>query len=110
MELHVKDDQIGRYFRRVQLGLRFLTHGARPQTICQWTTLTPDQLTTLRRRWGFRTDDSLRGPSPQSFDRFFNSWTRRHQAALFLSVCQIVGAVPSRRGPQAAKSLPSIEN
>jgi hypothetical protein len=110
MELHVRDDQIGRYFRRLQLGLRFLAHGARPQTICQWTDLTANQLITLRRRWGFEGDDVLRGPSPYSFDKFFNSWTRRHQAALFLSICQMIGVVPSRRGPDAVKRLASIEN
>jgi hypothetical protein len=110
MELYVADDEIGRYFRRIQLGLRFLTHGARPQTICQWTSLTPDQLTTLRQRWGFRSDDNPRGPSPESFSRFFSSWTRRHQWALFLSICRMVRAISPRCGPQAAKDLPSIEN
>src|ERR1700677_1470935 len=110
MELYVADDEIGRYFRRIQLGLRFLTHGARPQTICQWTALTPDQLITLRERWGFRTDDSLRGPSPESFRRFFDSWARRHWAALFLSICEMVRATSRRRGPQAAIALPWIEN
>jgi hypothetical protein len=110
MELHVRDDQIGRYFRRIQLGLRLLAHGARPQTICRWTDLTPSQLITLRRRWGFEGDDILRGPSPHSFDKFFTSWTRRHQAALFLSICEMIAVVPSRRGPDAVKRLHSIEN
>jgi hypothetical protein len=110
MELYVADDEIGLYFRRIQLALRLLTHSARPQTICQWTSLTPDQLTTLRQRWGFRSDHRPRGPSPASFDRFFSSRTRRKRWALFLSICQVVRATSLRRGPLAAMTLPSIEN
>lgn len=109
MELHVGNYQVGRYFRRVQLGQRFLTHGARPQTICDRTTSTWDQLATLRRRWGFEVDESLRGPSPSSYEDFFSSVRRRRQAALFLSICEMVGAVPPRRGKAAAEGLPSVD-
>lgn len=110
MEVYVTDDQIGRYFRRIQLGLRFTAHGARPQTTCQWTTLTPDQLVTLRRRWMFNTDDLLRGPSPSSFQAFFRSTKCSRRAALFLCICRIIGAAPPRCGPNVASSLPSLEN
>lgn len=101
MDVHVTDDQIGRYFRRVQLGLRFLAHGARAQTTCQWSGLTPDQLVTLRRRWMFNADERLRGPSPSSFHAFFRSTKISSQAALFVSICRVVGA---------AKSIASLEN
>ena len=101
MEIHITDDQIGRYFRRIQLGLRFLAHGARAQTTCQWTGLTPDQLVTLRRRWMFNADERLRGPSPSSFQAFFRSTKTSTQAALFVSICRVVGA---------AKSIASLEN
>ncbi len=108
--MYVTDHQIGRYFRRIQLGFRFLAHGARTRTTCHWTGLTPDQLTTLRRRWMFNSDERLRGPSPSSFETFFASRRRRNQAALFLAMCHIVGAAPARQGTQEAKSLPSLEN
>lgn len=101
MDVYVTDDQIGRYFRRIQLGLRFLAHGARAQTTCQWTGLTPDQLVTLRRRWMFDADERLRGPSPSSFDVFFRSARASSQAALFTCICRIVGA---------ANANPSLEN
>lgn len=110
MEVHVTDDQIGRYFRRIQLGLRFLAHGARAQTTCKWSGLTPDQLVTLRRRWMFNSDDRLRGPSPSSFDIFFRSRQSRAQAALFLGIARIVGALPDRPGADDAQVLPSLEN
>lgn len=101
MEVHVTDDQIGRYFRRIQLGLRLLAHGARAQTTCQWSGLTPDQLVTLRRRWMFNSDERLRGPSPSSFQVFFRSAKTSSQAALFACICHIIGA---------AKSFASLEN
>lgn len=101
MEVHITDDQIGRYFRRIQLGLRFLAHGARAQTTCQWSGLTPDQLVTLRRRWMFNADERLRGPSPSSFQVFFRSAKTSSQAALFVCICRIISA---------AKSLASLEN
>lgn len=101
MEVYVTDDQIGRYFRRIQLALRFLAHGARAQTTCQWSGLTPDQLVTLRRRWMFNSEERLRGPSPSSFHVFFSSARTSNQAALFVCICRIVGA---------AKALASLEN
>lgn len=92
MDVYVTDDQIGRYFRRIQLGLRLLAHGARAQTTCDWSGLTPDQLVTLRRRWMFSADERLRGPSPTSFHTFFRSAKASNQAALFVCICRIIGA------------------
>ena len=45
------DARFDRYYRRIQLGLRLLSHGARAQTACDWSGLTPDRLITLKRRW-----------------------------------------------------------
>jgi hypothetical protein len=101
MDVHVTDDQIGRYFRRIQLALRFLAHGARAQTTSEWSGLTPDQLVTLRRRWMFNSEERLRGPSPSSFQVFFSSAKTSSQAALFVSICRAVGA---------AKAVASLEN
>lgn len=108
--MNATDNQIGRQFRRIQLGFRFLAHGARTQTTCHWTGPTPDQLATLRRRWMFNADERLRGPSPSSFEAFFASRRRRSQAALFLGICRILGAAPAKTGALAAKYLPSLEN
>jgi hypothetical protein len=110
VDIHVTDDQIGRYFRRRQVGLRLLSHGARPQTVREWSGLTRDQLVTLRRRWSIKADDGLRGPSPSSYEVFFTSARASHYAALFASLCQIVGVIPLDRGKGAAGGLPSLEN
>lgn len=92
MEPYVKESQLGRYLRRVHLGLRFLAHGARAQTTCQWSGLTPDQLVTVRRRSGFSSEERLRGPSPSSFRIFFRSNQARSQSALFVALCRVTGA------------------
>jgi hypothetical protein len=92
MEEFIKDSHIGRYLRRVQLGLRFLAHGARAHTTCRWTGLTPDQLVTVRRRSGLNSEDRLRGPSPSSFGMFFRSQRTSSQAALFVSLCRAIEA------------------
>lgn len=110
MEVHVTDDQIGRYFRRIQLGLRFLAHGARAQSTSDWSGLTPDQLVTLRRRWLFNPDERLRGPSPTSFQFFFRSARNRDLAALFVFICRIVGLGGSRRSASRSNSTASLEN
>ena len=101
MDIHITNDQIGRYFRRIQLGLRFLAHGARTSTTCLWTGLTPDQLATLRRRWLFDGDDRLRGPSPTSCEVFFRSDRVRNEATLLACMSEICGA---------ANGIPGIEN
>lgn len=93
MDGEVTDDQMSRYIRRLQLGLRFLGHGARAHTTCQWTGLTPDQLVTVRRRSKFNTHERLRGPSPSSFVVFFRSNRHTSEAALFVCICRAVGVM-----------------
>lgn len=91
MNIEPIDDHMSRYIRRIQLGLRFLGHGARAHTTCRWTGLTPDQLVTVRRRSKFNSNNRLRGPSPRSFLVFFRSNRSSTQAALFVSICRVVG-------------------
>jgi hypothetical protein len=110
MDIYVTDDTIGRYFRRYQLALRLIAHGARMQTVCDWSGLTRDQLVTLRHRWGFDAEEGRRGPAPTSFHVFFRSRRHRGEAALFASLCRIVGAKSARRGNDLAKSLCALEH
>ena len=109
MEIYVTDDTIGRFFRRYQLAFRMVSHGARTQTVCEWSGLTRDQLVTLRRRWGFDPDERRRGPAPTTFHPFFKSERHSSEAALFACICQIVGATTARTGEEAAQQLPSLE-
>src|ERR1700722_20058788 len=110
MHIHVTDDRLGGYFRRYQLALRMMTHGARSQTVCAWSGLTRDQLVTQRQRWGFDPDERRRGPAPTALHVFFKSKRHRSEAALFASLCRIVGAIPSRSCQTAAERLPSLEH
>ena len=103
------DARVDEYFRRRQLGLRLLAFGARSQTVQSWSGLTRDQLITLRRRWVTAAQERRRGPSPSSFDVFFRSSRVRSRAALLGSLMQVVGVIPVRRGPRAARDLPSLE-
>ena len=105
MDVDVADDHISRYIRRIQLGLRFLGHGARAHTTCRWTGLTPDQLVTVRRRSKFNSRERLRGPSPSSFGVFFRSSRTSTQAALFASICQVVGAMRPTRSIENGEKL-----
>jgi hypothetical protein len=105
MDIHVTNDQIGRYFRRIQLGLRFLAHGARTRTTCSWTGLTPDQLATLRRRWMFDGDDRLRGPSPSSCEVFFRSDRVRNEATLLACMSEICGGASAVPGIETGERL-----
>jgi len=113
VEIYVLDDRLGGYFRRYQLALRMMSHGARTQTVIAWTGLTRDQLVTQRRRWGFGPEDRQRGPAPRAFHVFFRS--RRHQAeaSLFASLCRILGAIP-RDAPRSRREwvelLPNVES
>jgi hypothetical protein len=109
MDTNATDARVNQYFRRRQLGLQLLAHGARSQTVQSWSGLTRDQLVTLRRRWGSDTQDRRRGPSPSSFEVFFKSSRARHRAALLGSLIRVVGAIPAQRGPRAARELPSLE-
>jgi hypothetical protein len=87
-----------------------MTHGARSQTVCAWSGLTRDQLVTQRQRWGFDPDERRRGPAPTALHVFFKSKRHRSEAALFASMCRIVGAIPLRSGRPEVKRLPNLEN
>jgi hypothetical protein len=82
----VVEDRFNRHYRRIQLGLRLLSHGARTQTASDWSGLTPDRLVTLKRRWMPERRDAFRGPAPKSFQLFFRSVLRTRYAALFASI------------------------
>src|SRR5882757_10164279 len=84
--MQVEDDRFNRLYRRIQLGLRLLSHGARTQTASDWSGLTPDRLVTLKRRWMPQRRDAFRGPAPTSFQLFFRSVSRTRYAALFASI------------------------
>jgi Flagellar transcriptional activator (FlhC) len=101
MDVTVGDKRFDRYYRKIRLGLRLMSHGARAQTASDWSGLTLDQLATLRKRWMPSTEDGFRGPSPTSFKPFFRSALKASHAAVFAGIHRMVGidaSTPSLEG------------
>jgi len=95
------DERFDRYYRRIRLGLRLMSHRARARTASDWSGLTLDQLVTLRRRWMPGAKDGPRGPAPTSYRPFFRSELAASHAALFAGIHRMVGMtspVPSLEG------------
>jgi hypothetical protein len=90
MEVTFGDERFDRYYRRIRLGLGFMSHGARAQTASDWSGLTLDQLVTLRKRWMPGAGDGFRGPSPTSFQPFFRSALKASHAAMFVGIHRLV--------------------
>lgn len=90
MDTGTSDKRFDRYYRRLQLGLRLLAHGARAQTVSDWSELTPDRLVTLKRRWLPDAGDGFRGPAPTSFQVLFRSTSRTVDATLFLLIHEVL--------------------
>jgi len=109
MDVTIGDERFNRYYRRVQLALRLLSHGARAQTACEWSWLTPDRLVTLKRRWLPDSGDGFRGPAPSSFQTFFRSGLRATHATLFASIHQALGQC-SAPNAKTADLRPCLEN
>jgi hypothetical protein len=103
------DDRFNRHYRRIQLGLRLLSHGARAHTASEWSGLTPDRLVTLKRRWMPQRRDAFRGPAPTSFQPFFRSALRARYATLFASIHSAILDEPTDRSAEK-ELLVSLDN
>lgn len=110
MSHDLNDDRIGRYFRRYQLGLRFIAHAARSRTTTEWCGLTRDQLATLRRRWDLVHDEHQRGPAPTSLQIFFRSARQRNQATIFAALFRILSAKAEGALSEPSGPFVSLEN
>jgi hypothetical protein len=104
-----QDARFNRYYRRIELGLRLLAHGARPQTASDWSGLTQDRLVTLKRRWMPDASSGLRGPPPTSFQPFFRSLIRAQYAAIFASLHRAV-TQPTEDSTLSGKIATSVDD
>ena len=104
-----QDARFNRHYRRIELGLRLLAHGARPQTASDWSGLTQDRLVTLKRRWMPDASSGLRGPPPTSFQPFFRSLLRAQYAAIFASLHRAV-AQPTEDSMPSGKIATSLDD
>jgi hypothetical protein len=104
-----QDARFNRHYRRIELGLRLLAHGARPQTASDWSGLTQDRLVTLKRRWMPDASSGLRGPPPTSFQPFFRSLLRAQYAAIFACLHRAV-AQPTEQSIPSGKIGTSLDD
>jgi hypothetical protein len=105
MDVTVGDKRFDRYYRKIRLGLRLMSHGARAQTASDWSGLTLDQLVTLRKRWMPGTEDGFRGPAPTSFKPFFRSALKATHAAMFAGIHRMVGIGASKPTLEGGEKL-----
>ena len=105
-----RDARFNRHYRRIELGLRLLAHGARPQTASDWSGLTPDRLVTLKRRWMPDANSGFRGPAPTSFQPFFRSSLRAQHAAIFASLHLAVALRPTESNEPNRKIARSLDD
>lgn len=104
-----QDARFNRHYRRIELGLRLLAHGARPQTASDWSGLTQDRLVTLKRRWMPDASSGFRGPPPTSFQPFFRSLLRAQYAAIFASLHRAV-AQPTEDSMPSGQIATSLDD
>jgi hypothetical protein len=102
--MRISDDRYSRDRLRLDLALRFIQHEARTHTIRDWTGLTDDRIRKLYRTYLSESDGVRvarhRGKSPQQAAYFLRTARVRREAAVFASVCSLLGlmAKDSTRG------------
>ena len=105
MDVTVGDARFDRYYRKIRLALRLMSHGARAQTASDWSGLTLDQLVTLRKRWMPGAEDGFRGPAPTSYKPFFRSVVKASHAAMFVGIHRMVGIDASKPSLEGGEKL-----
>jgi hypothetical protein len=111
MHVHDSDERLCRPIRRDLLAHRMMAHGARTETVVEWSGMTRDQLVTRRRRWGFDAASRKRGPAPSAFHVFFKTRRDRGEAALFAALCHNAGAITARLDiGERPRFEPNLEN
>jgi len=105
MDVTVGDERFDRYYRKIRLALRLMSHGARAQTASDWSGLTLDQLVTLRKRWIPGAEDGFRGPPPTSYRPFFRSALKASHAAIFVGIHRMVGIDASEPSLEGGEKL-----
>ena len=105
MDVTVGDKRFDLHYRRIRLGLRLMSHGARAQVASDWSGVTSDRLVTLRQTWMPGAEDGFRGPSPTSYLPFFRSALKASQAAIFVGIFRMIGFKVSAPGLEGGEKL-----
>ena len=108
--MRVSDDRYSRDRLRLDLALRFLSHGARTHTIRAWTMLSDDRIRKLYRSY-VRTADSPprhRGKSPQQVSFFMRGARAQQETGMLASFFSLLGVVPTTKLTEVNHMLPSL--
>jgi hypothetical protein len=110
--MRVSDDRYSRDRQRLDVALRFIRYEARTHTIRTWTGLTDDRIRKLYRSYLCGSGETPvarhRGKSPQQTAFFTRTPRVQQESALFGSLCSLLGVVPHREVPDAARTLPGV--
>lgn len=102
------DDRIGRDLKRQEVAVRMLSHGARPKTICAFTSLRPERIKTLRAHFNLRSKERRRGPSPSALKGFFQPAHKHKEASCIAGYCRMLGAVTAQGIEDAPRFYPTL--
>jgi len=80
------DERFDRYYRRIRLGLRLMSHGARAQTASDWSGLTLDQLATLSASVDAGRRGRFSGTGSDFLFAIFRSALKASHAAMFVGI------------------------
>lgn len=110
--MRISDDRYSRDRSRFDVAMQFIRNEARTHTIRTWTGLSDDRIRKLYRSYlcDPRAKPLIRhrGKSPQQTGFFMRSARSRQEAALFASLCCLVGALPEGPAPELLDTLPSL--
>jgi hypothetical protein len=107
--MNYTDDPFGRDLKRIEVARRMVLHQARTQTIANYTHLTRNRLSTLRRRWCVPNESRRRGPPPRSLGAFLRTPCVRSEAAAIVSLCIALEALPHQSSNSEVSTLPRLE-
>jgi Flagellar transcriptional activator (FlhC) len=102
------DDRAHRHWRRDQLALRMVRHGARSSTVSAWTGLSGNRIRTLVQRHGERPPVRHRGQPPRRVGYFFRTLRLTTHAAALGCDFELLEILPRTPGGLPAHHFPNI--
>jgi hypothetical protein len=95
--MRISEDRYRGELQRIEIGLRFLQHEARTQTIRAWTGLTSDRIRNLYRSYVLYAPCHVprhRGKSPHQITYFARSLRMQEETATLARLLSLIGAIP----------------
>jgi hypothetical protein len=109
--MRISEDRYRGELQRIEIGLRFLHHEARTQTIRVWTGLSNDRIRNLYRSYVQYAPYHVprhRGKSPQQISYFTRSVRMQEETATLARMLSLIGAIPPQPGMERVVTLPNL--